>query len=170
MTNILNPASLKEAFRLSLAGSVLALLGAYISQYGFGLRPCELCLLQRHPYFLVIALSVITWKIHNIRLLRILLATVTLLFAVETGIAGYHAGVEKGMFPGPSACTGGDTSQMTLDELRANILNSEVVACDQPAIEILGITMAGANMVYALILTILCARTIYRDRKGILHG
>ncbi len=39
--------------------SVAALVAALISQYGFGMQPCELCLYQRIPFAVVILLSVL---------------------------------------------------------------------------------------------------------------
>jgi disulfide bond formation protein DsbB len=43
--------------------SSLAIIMALISQYGFGLYPCHLCIWQRIPYIFVIILTIIgLWK------------------------------------------------------------------------------------------------------------
>ena len=44
-------ASLKLAQRLALGVPALLLAGAYLSEYGFGLFPCEMCWWQRYPHF-----------------------------------------------------------------------------------------------------------------------
>jgi disulfide bond formation protein DsbB len=40
-----------HAQRLALALPALLLAGAYVSEYGFGLYPCEMCWWQRWPHF-----------------------------------------------------------------------------------------------------------------------
>jgi hypothetical protein len=45
-----NP-SLRQAQWLALGVPALLLAGAYVSQYGFGLYPCEMCWWQRYPHF-----------------------------------------------------------------------------------------------------------------------
>jgi len=41
----------KLAQHLTLGVPALLLGGAYLSQYGFGLVPCEMCWWQRYPHF-----------------------------------------------------------------------------------------------------------------------
>ena len=42
---------------LAVPGALLG--GAYISQYGFGLYPCEMCWWQRYPHFAALVLAAI---------------------------------------------------------------------------------------------------------------
>ena len=46
---------------LALAVPFGLLGGAYISQYAFGLYPCEMCWWQRYPHFAALALALIGW-------------------------------------------------------------------------------------------------------------
>lgn len=156
---------LTRALIIALGGSVLALLVAWISQYGFNLHPCELCILQRYPYMAVIIVALIAVLIRQEIIKVGLLMLVTLLLLVETGIAAYHTGVEQGVFSGPAACSSELQPGMSLEEWKAMIMNSQVVACNQPAIEIMGITMASANVIYALALSIICMMALWRYRK-----
>ena len=44
---------------LALAVPLGLLGGAYLSQYAFGLYPCEMCWWQRYPHFAALALALI---------------------------------------------------------------------------------------------------------------
>src|SRR5579872_6609234 len=100
--------------------SIAALAAALIAQYGFGLRPCELCLTQRVPYFVVIALALaaVGLKLDG-RGIRIVLALCALAFAIDAGIALYHVGVEQHWWVGPQACTAGSGTVTSVEDLAA---------------------------------------------------
>ena len=44
-----------------LAASVVVLGAALLSQYWGGLTPCELCLLERWPWWVAIAIAAASW-------------------------------------------------------------------------------------------------------------
>jgi disulfide bond formation protein DsbB len=149
------------AFLLGLA----AILGAWGSELFGGLVPCELCLEQRLAYYWglpVLALVVLLW--HRLprtaRLVGLLIAAA--IFAWGTYMATYHAGVEWGFWPGPTACTGlgGDISFSDLSNLNA----ARVVPCDQVQFRFLGLSLAGYNalvsvaIVVALLVSAILAR------------
>ena len=133
------------------AGLSAVFLGvALVSQYGFGLFPCELCLAQRKPYMIIIALGVMAFFVKSSKGLRGLAVLCLLLFWADAGLAGYHAGVEQHIFKGPSACTA-NTEPQTLEEMRKALLEAELVSCDQPMVHVLGLSMAAWNAVAAFL-------------------
>ena len=152
-----------------LAASIAVLGAALLSQYVGGLQPCVLCLYQRVPYALIIALCALAllpmmmgsapaqqWA-------RIALTLSGLIFLAGAAIAGFHIGVEQGWWQGTSGCTGPDTSAMTIDELREHLLAAPVVRCDEVAWSLFGISMAGYNLLASLALAVVslfAARTI----------
>lgn len=139
-----------------MASASAAVLGfALVSQYGFGLRPCELCLYQRYPYAIVIIIGLAGFFLARRRCLqRAVLGLGLLAWLAGVGIAFYHAGVEKGVFTGPSACSGGGASADSLEELRAQIMNAPLVSCNQAMAEFLGLSMAAWNGITAIFLII----------------
>ena len=153
---------------LALASAGL-LAAALVAQYGFGLHPCHLCILQRYPYALVVALGLVGCVF--VRPERAVFGLVLLcgaLFLVDAGIATYHAGVEAGIFTGPSGCTSSDTGEQTLEEMRAAIMNAPLVTCDQAMAHILGLSLAAWNALaaFALALGTFAGAWYARRRKG----
>ena len=88
-------------------GSLLALLFAYISEYGFNMKPCTLCYYQRYAYMIAIVasfLALLSKYSFKLSLLFTILAMLSIL--AEILIAGFHTGVEYGWWKWESACTG----------------------------------------------------------------
>ncbi len=137
--------------RFTLAVSLTSLAIAYAAQYAIGLEPCHLCLIQRVPFALVIALSLLgLWKP---RYQAGLISLIAVVFLTNSLIATYHVAVEKHLVAGPSTCTTGEAApNQSVDDFLKRIQNAPVVACDQPQWEFHGITMAGLNMVWSLFL------------------
>lgn len=139
---------------LALAASAL-LAFALAGQYALGWHPCHLCLLQRYPYAAMVALGGIAlMRGAPARLVRAALFACVLLLAVDAGIAFYHTGVEQGWFAGPSGCTNSDTGAMTIEEMRAAILNAPLVTCDQAVAHVFGLSLAAWNAFIAAALAV----------------
>lgn len=128
------------AQRMALGVPALLLAGAYVSQYGFGLYPCEMCWWQRWPHFAAIALALLSTVVPP-RRLWIALAAAAIL--VSGAIGAFHAGVEYGWWEGVTGCA--MTSQAgTGDPLEA-IMNAPMVRCDQAQWSLFGVSLAGWN-------------------------
>ena len=90
-----------------LVASVLVLGAALVSQYWGGLEPCELCLLERWPWWIAIAIAGAAWMTGGRLALPVPAILLAIVFLASAGIALYHVGVELHWFAGPSACTAG---------------------------------------------------------------
>lgn len=134
MSNSL-PKSDKLAQQLALAFPALLLGGAYISEYGFGLFPCEMCWWQRWPHFAAIGLALIS-TIAPPKRMWIALAAGGILTSGLIG--GFHAGVEYRWWEGITGCTGTDFNSFDL------------VRCDVPAWTLGGISLAGFNALLSI--------------------
>jgi disulfide bond formation protein DsbB len=127
----------KLAQRLAIAVPALLLGGAYLSQYGFGLFPCELCWWQRYAHFAALALALIS-TVAAPRRLWIALAGLAILVA---GLLGaYHAGVEYKWWEGVTTC-----SSTAAGNSLEDILNAPLIRCDEPQWTLFGISLAGFN-------------------------
>ena len=151
---------------LCAAISFLLLATALISQYGFGLHPCDLCIYQRIPYaiILVIALTGVL-LVRSWRARYAIGVACALLFLLDAGIAGYHTGVETGLFKGPSACSSDGKTGQTLEEMRAAIMNAPLVTCAQAMVYVLGLSMAAWNMIAAIAAFLASSFILCKNRK-----
>ncbi len=124
---------------LALAVPLGLLGGAYISQYVFGLYPCEMCWWQRYPHFAAVVLALAA-LVQPRQKLWPLLAGLAIL---TSGLIGaFHAGVEYHWWQGITDCA--TTAKLGGDPLAA-ILDAPIVRCDAPAWTLLGISLAGFN-------------------------
>lgn len=137
-----------------LAASVLALGGALVSQFGFGLHPCEMCLYQRVPYAAVILLTLPLLYYRRIANPGIALFLFGLIFLVGAGIAFYHTGLEYKWWEGSGGCSGGGTPE-AMEDLRALVMDAPAVRCDEAAFRFIGLSMAGWNVLYSLALSLI---------------
>src|SRR3990167_8373368 len=102
-----------------LATSVLALSGAYISQYFFGMQPCQLCFWQRKPFWIIIVLASIFLVIPNLKKYQNwAIRIAVLLLLINSGIAFYHTGVEQKWFKGLDSCSSISKQPTSLEDLK----------------------------------------------------
>ncbi|MCS6921830.1 MAG: disulfide bond formation protein B [Elioraea sp.] len=148
---------------LAASAAALALALAYAAEHLAGLRPCPLCLLQRWPYWLAMGVAAVGLLLPP-RFGGVALLVAAALFVGNAGLAAFHAGVEWRFWPSPiAACAPpGLGTARTVEDLLHSLPPVAAVPCDEPALRVLGLSMAGWNALYALavaaILTISLAR------------
>jgi disulfide bond formation protein DsbB len=153
----------------NFAGFVLlvsfAVLGtALLSQYWGGLAPCELCLLQRWPWGVAIAISLVALVVGNRPSLPWVALVLAIVFATGAVFAFYHVGVEQKWFAGPSACTAhGDAT--TLEEMKRQIIGTAPVLCDRVQWSLFGVSLAGWNLLASLAMAAICLWGFARTRR-----
>lgn len=139
-------ASTKAARLLALGVPVLLLGGAYVSQYGFGLYPCEMCWWQRYPHFFALGFALLALFG---RPTRLWLALAALAILASGAIGGFHAGVEYGWWQGITDCAlvGGAEGG---DPLKA-VFDAPLTRCDQAPWDLFGVSLAGWNFLLSTI-------------------
>lgn len=152
---------------ISFVLGLATIAGAWGSQLFGGLVPCELCLEQRLPYYWglpLLALLLILWHRLPRAVWYVGLALVLLTFIWSTWLAGYHAGVEYGFWPGPTACTGTGVD-VSFSDL-TNINAARVVPCDKIQFSLFGVTLAGANTVISAAIVLMLGTALLQGRKA----
>lgn len=130
-----------------LAVSILALATALVAQYGFGLKPCELCIVQRVPFVVAGGLAALALLRRAACWRRVLMAVAGLAFLVNSGIAVFHFGVEQKWWQ--STCAASKQAPMAVTDLAAMMSKPVEARCDEPAWAWHGITMAAMNIVFS---------------------
>ncbi|WP_108789492.1 disulfide bond formation protein B [Erythrobacter sp. Alg231-14] len=134
---------LQQTRALALAIPVGLLGGAYISQYGFGLYPCEMCWWQRWPHFAAVALALVSFVAPP---QRVWLALAGLAVITSGLIGGFHAGVEYGWWEGITGCS---TFAPDVDVM--DISAAPLIRCDVAPWDLFGISLAGWNFLISCI-------------------
>jgi disulfide bond formation protein DsbB len=146
--------------------SVAVVGAALASQYWGGLRPCELCLYEREPYYIVAILSLIAAGFGRRGTSRATLALAALIFVASAVLAFYHVGVEQHWFAGPTTCTGAGLKIGTVAEMRQQLLATPPVRCDEIQWSLAGVSLAGWNLLASLLLAGLSWRLMLRLKRA----
>lgn len=141
---------------LAALGSAGLLAGAFAFQ-ALGYAPCKMCLWQRYPHVVAVAVGLLVAAFGH----RWLLLMGGLAAATTSAIGFYHAGVEQGWWQGPATCSAGPVSSLSPDALLDQILTAPLVRCDEIPWEMFGLSMAAWNGVLSLGLA-LCWVYAYR--------
>ena len=144
--------------------SIGVIAGALLFQYVGGLQPCELCLAERWPYYGAIVIAALALATDRRRALSGI-ALLALIFLGSAGLAAYHVGVEQHWIEGPTACTGGASGAKSAEELMKFLQNQQPVRCDEVQWSLLGLSLAGWNVVTSLLLLVVTGFGFLRLRR-----
>ena len=150
------------------AAGALALGVALGSEYYGELVPCALCLLERWPYRVAIAIGLLAAVVPRVAR-AFLIGAGVLTFAVAAGLAFTHVGVEQGFWPSPlPECAAPRIDASTVAGRLRQMPALPSKPCDDPTYLIPGVpvSMAAMNLLFALALTGLLAMwmTVGADR------
>ncbi len=154
--------SRNAAYALALIVPAALMGGALISQYGFGLYPCEMCWWQRYPHIaaIVLALLAYTMKGKGSGDMAVILAAICI--AASGLIGAFHAGVEYNWWEGVTACATVAGSGNPLDA----IMNAPVVRCDVAPWTLFGVSLAGFNFLISMAGALLIFATLGKARRA----
>jgi disulfide bond formation protein DsbB len=132
----------KIVLKAVLFFSVFTLCSAYFIQYILGHQPCNLCLIERFPYFLsVIFIS------------KILVFFIILFFIFGFFVSFYHVGIEKGIFSESLVCDlTGKKNSLSAQELLKE-LESKKISCKDITFRFFGLSLATLNTLISLTLS-----------------
>ena len=155
---LLPPSQTRRAVLILLAA--LATLAAVWIFQGLGYEPCELCLTERYAFYAGAPLAALTAlfasrSMHG--LARAGFALIALVFLANVAFAFYHVGVEQHWWPGPTACTGALSARVDVKDLMKALETTRVVRCDEVQLRILGLSLAGWDVVASAALAIYAA-------------
>ena len=150
--NLRDPATLAAV--AIFAAAIGMILGALFFEHVLGYQPCELCYVQRKPWYALIpvGLALVMFAAKgNTGLLRAGLALALVLLLISAGLGAWHAGIEWKWWPGPTSCSSSGTDfSLALPDL-----SKRVVLCDEAPVRILGLSLAGWNAVISFALALL---------------
>ena len=138
----------------------LAILATVWILQSVGYRPCELCLTERIAFYvgapLAALVALAAWR-GAPAAARLGFVALALVFFANVALSGYHAGVEYHFWEGPTACTGSLSGPLNVNDMLKQIQTVQEVRCDAPALRILGVSLAGWDLVVSLALGLYAA-------------
>ena len=153
---------LKHWNSLLIIISLIAISSALIAEYIYGLQPCELCLKQRQPYYLIILVALIIFFIPNLyKLLMYVLVQLATIYGIFYSI--WHVGVEKKLFQGPTGCSTGLSKSSNTADLKEQTFSKSVISCDEVIWSFFGISAASLNTIVLLFIFIINGLYIYSN-------
>ena len=106
----------KTVLNVILFISIFALSSAYFIEYILGYKPCNLCLVERLPYFAAVIIIFINLSFKKFEKITFLL--LTLIFCAATILSFYHFGIEQGFFTESLVCnSNNEIGNLTKEDL-----------------------------------------------------
>ena len=143
--------------------STISLSFAFFVEYILGFDPCILCLYQRVPYYLLIFIGMggVVFKNYKYSL-YIALAV----FFGAAILAGYHTGVERGLFDPTDTCNPGFNipDGLSADQIREMLYDAPIATCTRAAFKIFALSMTEWNLILNLCLFIGTLLVVKRSR------
>jgi disulfide bond formation protein DsbB len=140
---------------LVLLFAVIVILSALGFEHVGGYAPCALCLQQRYAYYVSIPLLAIALALISSRrsgAAALLFTVVALAFLANAGLAIYHAGAEWKLWAGPESCSASAPLSTNAGDLLRHLAKSRAIRCDEAALRVLGLSLAGWNVLASLLL------------------
>ncbi len=156
----------RNAAWVTILASAAALGGALASERWLGLVPCALCLWERWPYRIAIALGLLALALPR-RATRRVLAGAALAALFGAALAAVHVGVEQHWWPSPlPECAAPSLGGGSIAERLARMPATVSKPCDEPAFPLPGlpVSMAAMNLALALALAGFLAISVGKQR------
>ena len=154
----------KIILKLILIFSVFAILTAYYIQYVLGHEPCNLCLIERIPYFfsiIIILIFLFTEKFEKITLIIL-----SLIFFIAALLSFYHFGIEQGFIKESLVCDLNNQKSELSKEALLNQLKKIPVSCENVTFKIFGLSLATFNIFISLILSVITLKIFLDYEKN----
>ena len=151
----------KKFYLFILFYSLFAILFALYIEYILNYNPCKLCLYQRIPYIIAIFVSFIGYNYFKNNKILIFIA---IIFSISALISGYHYGIENNIFKEFSGCTNNSLNIIDKSELLKS-LNDNVVNCKDVNFKLFGMSLAGINLLFSLLIIIYSLRILFYEKN-----
>ena len=143
----------KFTLNIILIFSISALISAYFIQYILGHEPCNLCLIERVPYFTAVILITLIFIFNKYE--KFFSLIVGLFFIFGSIVSFYHFGIEQGFFSESLVCDldNNDTTISKQDLLKQ--LEKETVSCKDVTFNVFGFSLATFNTILSFVLSVI---------------
>ena len=150
----------KNIYLLIFIYSIFAILSAIYIEKVLGYLPCKLCIYQRIPFLVAIFICFLGYN--YIKSDRILIALI-ITFTLSTAIAGYHFGIENGIFDEYAGCTNTNIDITNKEKILETL--DMVKNCKNVEFKLFGISLAGMNFLTSLLIVLISLRALIYEKN-----
>ena len=144
--------------------SIIALMSAFFIEYILGHQPCNLCVLERIPYFLTIIIVLLNYKF--IQFERFFILLLAIIFLAGTILSLYHLSIEQGFIQESLVCNLKNGSNLLSKEEILKQLQEKKVSCKDVTFKIFGLSLTSYNILISLIITIGAGKIYFNYDKN----
>ena len=144
--------------------SIIALISAFFIEYILGHQPCNLCILERIPYFLAIIVILLNYKFIEFEKFFILFLTIIFLFG--TVLSLYHLGIEQGLIQESLVCDLKSGSNLLSKEEILKQLQEKSVSCKDVTFKIFGLSLTSYNILISILITFSAGKIYFNYDKN----
>jgi len=150
--------------KLILLISIIALISAFFIEYILGHQPCNLCILERIPYFLAIIVILLNYKFIEFEKFFILFLTIIFLFG--TVLSLYHLGIEQGLIQESLFCDLKSGSNLLSKEEILKQLQEKSVSCKDVTFKMFGLSLTSYNILISILITFSAGKIYFNYDKN----
>ena len=144
--------------------SIFALVSAFFIEYILGHQACNLCILERIPYFLTIMIVLLNYK--YIQFERFFILLLAIIFLAGTILSLYHLGIEQGFIQESLVCDLKSGSNLLSKEEILKQLQEKSVSCKDVTFKIFGLSLTSYNILISLIISISTGKIYFNYDKN----
>jgi len=150
--------------KLILLISIIALISAFFIEFILGHQPCNLCILERIPYFLAIIAILLNYKFIEFEKFFILFLTIIFLFG--TVLSLYHLGIEQGLIQESLVCDLKSGSNLLSKEEILKQLQEKSVSCKDVTFKMFGLSLTSYNILISILITFSAGKIYFNYDKN----
>ena len=150
--------------KLILLISIIALISAFFIEFILGHQPCNLCILERIPYFLAIIVILLNYKFIEFEKFFILFLTIIFLFG--TVLSLYHLGIEQGLIQESLVCDLKSGSNLLSKEEILKQLQEKSVSCKDVTFKMFGLSLTSYNILISILITFSAGKIYFNYDKN----
>lgn len=141
-----------------VAGFVIAFV--LIIQYGFKIEPCELCLAERFPYFVVIVMGLLTAATKKHASAYLAVAGIAMILNVL--LSGFHLGVQFFSWQSPLISCSTHHAPMVVSQNPLSITTNEACSHQTYLVHGLPVDMTMLDFVFSIIFAFILIKMAYK--------
>ena len=154
----------KTILNVILFISIFALIAAYFVEYILGYKPCNLCLIERLPYFFAIVIIFLYLTINRFE--KFILIFLGLIFASGTILSFYHFGIEQGFFKESLVCVSNNEINILNKKDLLKEFQKTTISCKDVEFTLFGLSLATINVIISLILSVITFKLFLNYEKN----